>query len=463
MSDSVANFSVNTFYGQTTLHPLSLVVLTACGGAMLLLPRRAAVVPLLVAACFIAPAQRIVVASLDFDMMRLLMLAGWARILLRGEAAGLRWRSLDVAIVAWTISGTLIMTLLYMNSRVLIYRLGATFDAVGLYFLFRCLVREWKDVQTVALCAAWLSLPVAAAFLLEMRTGRNLFSIFGGVPAVTMMRNGVLRCQGAYAHPILAGSFWAALLPLLIALWFQRGRRRLLAPLSVIGAIVIIIACNSSTPKMAALIAVAAMAFYPLRRWTGWARFGAVAALLLLQLVMNNPVWHLLTRIDLAGGSTGWYRYKLIDDFLRNIGDWWLFGTKSAAAWRDWGSNDITNQYVLEGVTGGLLTLMLFIAVIALAFRAAGRFENLRQAPPGRRIMAWALGASLFVHASIFIGVSYFGQIQIIWYFTLAAIAGLSPASRTVRRLAVACQRSHPTIATERPFPPSPLALPARS
>jgi hypothetical protein len=153
--------------------------------------------------------------------------------------------------------------------------------------------------------------------------------------------------------------------------------------------------------------------------------------LFLLHIAMTMPVWHLLTRIDLTRGSNGWYRYKLIDDFITHFNEWWLVGTKSTSHWWQWGTNDVTNQYVLEGVTGGLLTLILFLVTIAWAFRGVGKFENQIGRSTARRVMAWSLGVSLFVHCVIFIGVSYFGQSMLLWYLTLAMIGSLSPTNST--------------------------------
>ena len=183
---------------------------------------------------------------------------------------------------------------------------------------------------------------------------------------------------------------------------------------------------------------------YPLRRTIFYLRWGVVAGILVLHLVMNNPVWHLLARIDLAGGSTGWYRYKLIDDFFTHFSEWWMLGTKSTAHWWDWGSNDVTNQYVLEGVTGGLLTLTLFIMIIILAFRGVKRFQCRIGSHTARRVMAWAVGASLFVHCVIFIGVSYFGQIQLLWFLILAMTGSLSSASDSIRRIVVFLGNKNP-------------------
>jgi hypothetical protein len=49
------------YYGATVLHPIGLAAVLVFGIAMCLLPRRHAVWPVIAMACFVAPAQRIVV------------------------------------------------------------------------------------------------------------------------------------------------------------------------------------------------------------------------------------------------------------------------------------------------------------------------------------------------------------------------------------------------------------------
>ncbi len=431
---------VNEWANQTTLHPLGLIAVTVLGLAMIVVPRRYAIIPMLIMACFVAPAQRVVIATLDFNLLRLMVLFGCVRVMARGELKGLSFRAVDAVMILWAISGTVAMTLLYVTPAALIQRLGASYDALGMYFLFRCLVRDFKDLEAIATGAAWLSLPVALAFVVERSTGRNVLSIFGGVPAITMIRNGSLRCQGAFSHPIIAGAFWASLLPLMMALGVRSGGKRILAVMSCLMSAIIIVACASSTPVMSAMFAVMAMMAWPLRHHLAYVRWGTAGLMLALQVVMNHPVWHLLTYIDLAGGSTGWYRYKLIDDFVRNVGDWCLVGTKSVAAWREWGNNDTTNMYVLQGTTGGLMTLLLFVVVIVLAFRGLGRSDAFRAPARAQRLMAWAVGSMLFVHCVTFIGTSYFGQIQMLWFLTLAMAVNLSGATERTRRVAV-CRR----------------------
>ena len=73
------------WHNTTTLHPLAIALTVVLSVALFILPRRYALLPLLLAACFISPAQRIVLLTMDFTMLRLLLLVGCARIALRGE------------------------------------------------------------------------------------------------------------------------------------------------------------------------------------------------------------------------------------------------------------------------------------------------------------------------------------------------------------------------------------------
>lgn len=428
------------YHGVTTVHPLGLAAVVVLGLATILLPRRYATIPMLIMASFVVPSQRIVIMTLDFNFLRLMVLFGWARVLLRAEHAGFRWHPVDGLLIAWGVTKTVAYTTLHGSSG-FVFMLGSSYDAVGMYFLFRWLIRDWSDLVGLLRGVALIAVPVAASFTFELATGRNLFAIFGGVSPFTAVRNGELRAQGAYAHPILAGTFWATLLPLILALWWRGLSGRVLASVGAVSALFIVVACNSSTPLAAAAAGIFALTLVSARRWMRAVRWGLVFTLFGLHLVMNKPVWHLISRIDLVGGSTGWHRYYLIDQAINRVNEWALVGTRSTA---HWGHQlfDVTNQYVLEGVRGGILTLALFIAVISFAYRAVGR--TLRRMEGGDRaqmMMAWSLGAALFVHTMAFIAVSYFGQIIVVWYLTLAAIVSLrqgvevAPALLRARRI----------------------------
>jgi hypothetical protein len=428
-TDLPANFG-NQFMDQTVVHPLALAALIALALALVVVPRRFAIFPMIVLACFIPDAQRIVVSGLDFKFLRILVLAGWIRLLIRGELSGFKPKALDLALVLWVLCSSTMHIVLDGTVEAAINRLGFAFDALGLYFLFRFLIRGWGDVGRTVQGFILIGVPVAVAFLIENSTGRNAFSIFGGVPEMTAIREGRLRCQGAFSHPILAGCFWASLVPLMAALWWRGGAGRAWSVLGVLLSGIIVVTCASSTPVSAVLFAAMGLLAFPMRAHLRWLRWGVVLLLVGLHLVMNNPVWHLIGRVDFAGGSTGWHRFYLIDQTLRHFGEWWLCGTNNTAHWGE-GLFDVTNGYVLEGVRGGLLTLILFVLVIAMGFGAVGRLWRSVEGDRPRLAMAWALGVMHFVHAMNLIAVSYFGQIQMIWYLGLAMIGSLAPPRRS--------------------------------
>jgi len=444
------------YFNQTLLHPLGLAAVLVFGVMMLLVPRRFSLVPMLLMACLVSSAQRFVVFGLDFNLLRLMVLLGWLRIGVMSEWRGFRWKRIDTVIVLWAISGIVISSLRELTMANLIYRAGFTYDAFGMYFLCRMLVREWRDVETFLFAAGVISVPVAAAFLLEQATGRNMFSVFGGVSPITEVRDGRIRCRGPFSHPIYAGCFWAALVPCFIAMFWHRGHRRWLSPVALFASLVIIATTASSTPALAIVAALVAMALYPLRGWMSAIRWCSAGGLLILHMLMQAPVWHLISRVDVIAGSTGWYRYKMIDGFIRNFDLWWISGSRAYD--QLWGETyrAVTNHFVLEGVEGGLLTLVFFVAIIVLAFRGVGRLCRSERRRPAYRMLAWALGASLFVHCADFTAVSYFGQVLLVWYVGLGFIASLDPvcaAKRVVVRLVPAPRQ--PTLighlATPRP------------
>jgi len=182
---------------------------------------------------------------------------------------------------------------------------------------------------------------------------------------------------------------------------------------------------------------IGGFAFY-FRKYMRETRWGILLLAIALHVVMEAPVWHLISRVSAVGGSTGHFRYMLINSAIERFGEWAVFGAKSTANWF-FGAQDLCNQYVIEGVQGGVLTLGLFVTVIAIAFREVGMIWRQCNSDRYHLILAWMLGVSLLVHCVDFIGVSYFGQIWIMWYLLLAIIGSLSiqPRSRSaeIKRL----------------------------
>ena len=452
MNPATPNFG--DFFNETHVHPLGAAMLLILGIATLFVRRRFAIAPMIILACFVAPAQRIAIGSIDFDFLRIITIFGWVRILIRREYQGFSPRPIDLWVALWGVTGIILYTLLRADLSGFIYKLGLAGESMAMYFLFRILIRDTTDILNAARVFAWISIPVALFFVFEHFTGRNIFAIFGGVPEITQIRDDRLRCQGAFAHAILAGVFWATLVPIVALLYLQNSQqRRWLAVTATICALIIIVMCASSTPVFALGIGLVGIALYPIRRYSRTMFFGAIAAGLLLHLVMNQPIWHLLARVSAVKGSTGWHRFLLIDQAIARFGEWGLLGTTSTAHW-GYGLQDVTNQFIFEGINGGFLTLLFFVLTIAGAFLAVGRRLRLSSNDQASSLIAWALGVSLAMHVASFIGVTYFGQIRMLWCLLLACIACIDPLVRHARAAVRRPQRLRPAVPAARAFTP---------
>jgi len=440
---------------QTSVHPVGLAVLLVLSVMVFVLPRAWSLAPLLVLACFVPAGQRIVLLSMDFSFLRLLVIAYWIRILTFQDYKGLRLTSLDWCVVAWILVGSLVYVVQWSSVAAMTNRAGYIYESLGVYVTFRCLLRSWRDVERAIQIFALVSIPVVVFFLIERSTGRNMFSVMGGVPETTMVRQGRLRAQGAFTHPIMAGCFFAIVM-VLASGFFMAGRRRATMLAGSIAAAAIVVACASSTPVLAVLSGGLAMSIAYIRTMLWQIRIGVVIMLCVLHLVMEAPVWHLIARVSAVGGSTGWHRFHLIDRTIANFMEWAPLGTRSTVHW-GYGLQDVTNQYILEGVRGGIWGMALFVAVIVLAFRAVGRALATEPDRTGLFWIKWAVGASLFTHCMCFIGVSYFGQTTVSWFLsvalagTIAQLPAVSPKTTRVPRSARTQGRVHQIAPTQPP------------
>lgn len=419
------------YYGQTSIHPLAAVAALILAAAAISLPRRYALIPLFFAATTIPMAQRLVVAGADFTLLRFLLLTYVIRIFIKGEIKGLHWNRLDTLVLLWTVSGTVIMTIQIGSFSAFVNRIGWSYEILLTYLAARCFLRDENDLRILAKAVAIISIPVAISFIFEWMTRHNMFSIFGGVQATTPIREGRLRCQGPFSHPILAGTFWAACLPLIWMLWPRLSGARILCALGTIAAVTIVIACSSSTPILAAAVAFfgAFMFRYRHRRKLIW-KSGLATILVLHFVIMDSPVWHLMARVNIVGGSTGWHRYRIFDAFVNNFREWYLVGEPDPMSWGVWQMRDITNQYILEGLRGGLITLLFFVLILITAFSFVGKsLTNSEKLESDSAVdltwYTWLIGTTMFIHAVTFLGLSYFGQMEMILYLQIGIVGSI--------------------------------------
>ena len=217
----------------------------------------------------------------------------------------------------------------------------------------------------------------------------------GGALLTPPMRDGQIRALAIFGHPILAGCFGATLVPLFFWLW-KSGRSKALAAAGIAGSTLMVLMSNSSTPVLAYVAGVGALCLWPIRHSMRAVRWAIVLTLVLLAMVMKAPVWFIVAHVNVIGGSGGYDRAYLIDVFIRHFKDWWMFGTNQTA---DWGFDmwDLSNQFVAEGETGGLVTFVCFIAMISQSFSRLGRMRKQVEGDQNQEWFFWSLCAVIAI------------------------------------------------------------------
>jgi hypothetical protein len=420
---------------EVALNPLALSVLMVMSGVILCATPKSAVKAMLVTAAFVPLGQEIIFFGLHLYFVRILILAGFCRLIVRGEAATFKWVPLDKLLVAWSLVGMVCGILRGPSAETF----GAVYDSIGVYFIIRVLTSDVEGVIEHLRALTYVAIVMAACMLWETITHRNPFHLLGGVPEIASERYGRFRAQGPFRHSILAGTFGATLFPLLVGYRLQQDKARWLVLMGVIACAVITVTSASSGPLMCFVVSCVGICLWRIRERMRWIRRGGLLMILVLALVMNAPIWYLIGRLSDVTGGTGWYRSYLIDQAIRHFGQWWLIGTSRTANWAfsdimlvNADNMDITNHYIIQAIHGGILMLCLFIAMIVVGFRTIGWTIRSRVNLPFHEQLVWAFGVALMSHCMAFISVSYFDQMTVFWFWLLAVIATLSSRPRSI-------------------------------
>jgi hypothetical protein len=371
------------------------------------------------AACIVPPDQRIIIFDLDFTTIRFCILFAILRLYLCNEVRRIKWNAFDKLFLTWVIVGAVVYLMQWHDMRAVIYKSGVLYDSLGLYWIFRMSIISWDDIHRIVKMFAIFAVISAPLIIYERVTQNNPFGLLGRVAG--SFHGGRIRCEGPFSHFIMMGLFWASLVPIFVSSFAAR-RSKLLYALASLSALICVILSASSTPLMAVLAIAFFGALWKYRSYGRSIALGIGSMIFALHVVMNAPVWHLISRVNVFSGSTGWHRYNLFNQFVKNRGEWFLLGCRSVDHWGVY--NDITNQYVLEGVRGGALTLVVFVIMIIQAVRITGIY-SMKSRSREKRILCWGLCVSILGHCVSFWGVSYFGQIMLLLYFTLAIVSFL--------------------------------------
>lgn len=408
--------------GDTFLAPFAIAVLLLVVILLFVLKRKYAIIPILSGIVLIPLSQLIVVGGLHLSCMRLLVALAWVRMLPRVLKTGFKLSKVDKALLLYALSGLVTFTLLWGNVSALVNRAGVLYDAAGMYLLLRVCLENEKIIERAVATLAIVCFLLGLVMLAEHFGKTNIFYVLGVVTEPSLVREGHIRAQGPFGHSILAGCFGATEATLFAGMWWQKRARALMA-LGFLGGSAMAFSSYSSTCFLAWGAGLAALFMWPLRRWMRVFRWGIVLTLLGLNMVMKAPVWALIGRIDIAGGSSSYHRFELVNQTILHFNEWWLLGEKSTYQW-GYDLWDTSNTYVETAVTGGLITLILLITIITICFKSVGTLRKTASDTKSAKLN-WTLGATLMSHLVAFFGVSYYDQTIAGWYLLLAMISAL--------------------------------------
>jgi hypothetical protein len=428
---------------HTVFNPAVLLLVLFAGAMICFAPRTKAIVAFLMTSILIPTDQVLVLGPLHFPVLRILIIFGlgrlvWAKLSGQTEIFSGGMNKLDWAMILLAVFIAVNGILLWRHVAAAIFQLGNLYTSFGLYFLLRYLIRDEEDVQRAIRTLAYVAVLVAAIMVFEQATGRNpLYTLLGGAQSTTFAtlseRDNRFRATGSFAHPILAGTFGAILLPLFVGLAWKYKKDRKIAMMGIVAATIIPIAANSSTSLLGFAGGVFALLCWPLRKMMRTVRWSIVVVLVSLHLYMTSPVWHLISDIDLAGGSSSYHRYQLLNQCIIHFWEWLLIGTKNYGDW-GWDMFDLSNQYVAIADPSGLLPLVLFLSVIVLGFKYLGKARKAVEGLTKEEFFIWAIGCALFANVVAFFGISYFDQTIVAWYTLLAIICAATLVARNAEQ-----------------------------
>lgn len=426
------------------IHPLALLMIIVFGSYVLYANYDQVFLSIFFILIFLPFGEKIYIGSIDMPFIRIIILLIWIKIILCNSTVNFKMKDVDYFFLLYASSRVFFYCITVPGTSALVYQLGKAFDEIGVFFAFRIIILDFDSIKNIPKILFSLSIPLLFFFLLEKHSGYNIFSIFGGVPEFTMAREGKLRVQGAFSHPILAGTFWALLTPFMGQYIFSLNKKeKWFGILGIIIFLLLIVQTASSTPYMVFAAGVFSFILYKWRFKLKELKYLIIGGCILFVIVFQKPPYALIAQIDITGGSTGWHRYAIIQNAFLHISDWAFagMGTVSTEIWGP-GLWDITNQFIIIAIEGGIVPLSLYIIVIYKSFSSLSLGLKKMKVFPEKVRELWSIWVMLFMHIVAMMVISYFGQLNLIFILTLAIAISAGDSGRNNTELILSSHRS---------------------
>lgn len=308
-------------------------------------------------------------------------------------------------------------------------------DVLMPYLITRYTIRSFSDFRVLLILLAPVALGIAALMALEsvthtrfIRTGAA--SIFGslgraeygadlGPAKLGDIRFGLMRATGPFSHPILAGVFFAGLMPLY---YFSRlrGWPFIVGMASGVAAIF----SFSSAAFLGIFIFIGLAGYDWLQKrvvFLNWPIFLGVtaAALAVLQVVSQNGLVAVLIRYT-VNPATGYYRLLIWEYGSRSVAKhpWWGIGYDPFERLA-WMTNSVDTVWLAIAIRNGLPPALLLCLAVLMAI--AGLVRQVSLGDPGNRSLAMGIAITLAMFFILGFTVSFFGG-MLIWFAMMLGV-----------------------------------------
>lgn len=414
---------------------------------------------ILVLALMMPPEVRINLAGQTIYAYRMawLLLTPWVMMrLLRGE---IDWRFNDLLVFLGSTWVTFSFILIYGAETGIPSGAGVTLDLLIPYIIARLSISNLQDLRRalVALCPAFL----VVAFLMPLeavlherfvrdtatavfgRLGGSEFGMDSAFAVATDTRFGFLRAMGPFSHPILAGVFFASLLPL----YHWSGLRswpRICGMVAGSSAIF-----TFSSAAILAIFLFLIFAIYDFIKknvsFLNWQIFiGALSAAGVVAHVLSEKgLISVLIRLTFSP-ATGYYRLAIWENGVASVerNPWFGIGYDRFEAYA-WMGDSIDAHFLNIAVRHGLPAAMLiFVSVLIAIFGCA--MAASRSKEPDYSLFV-GLAVTMAMLAIVAFSVTYFGG-MLIWFMILVGTASTTQPSKRSKMvlLAPASQKAGP-------------------
>ena len=109
--------------------------------------------------------------GVHFSALRLIILFGWFRLFVRREFTSIEYNLIDKLIIIYTCVGFINYVVLWGTLDAFKNQLGFAYNVLGIYFLFRFLLKDFNDIESTIKILGLALIPLAGFMIVEMFSG----------------------------------------------------------------------------------------------------------------------------------------------------------------------------------------------------------------------------------------------------------------------------------------------------